>query len=221
MRLNQYLAKHTELSRRSADAAIADGRVMVNGKIPEVGQQFDESDVVVLDGQPLKQLKTTTIMLNKPVKTICSKIQQGNVQTVYSLLPPELQHLTYVGRLDKDTSGLLIMSNDGDLIQAVTHPSHKVDKIYEAQLPRPLRDQDLRQLQAGVELEDGISKLEVSGKGRNWVIKIHEGRNRQIRRTFEKLGYELDRLHRSKVGKLTLGSLKPGEYIEIGRRQVL
>ena len=221
MRLNQFLAKHTELSRRSADTAIADGRVVVNGKLPEMGQQFKKSDVIELDGKPLKQLKTTTIMLNKPVKTICSKIQQGNVVTVYSLLPDDLQHLTYVGRLDKDTSGLLIMSNDGDLIQSVTHPSHKVVKQYEAQLPRPLRDQDLRALQAGVELEDGISKLDVSGKGREWVIKIHEGRNRQIRRTFEKLGYELDRLHRSKVGKLTLSTLKTGEYREIGRRDVL
>lgn len=221
MRLNQYLAKHTSLSRRGADVAIADGRVIVNGKIPEVGQQYNESDTIELDGVPLKQLKTTTIMLNKPIKTICSKTQQGNVQTVYNLLPDELQHLTYVGRLDKDTSGLLIMSNDGDLIQEVTHPSHQVVKQYEAQLPRGLRDQDLRALQAGVELEDGISKLEVSGKGRNWIIKIHEGRNRQIRRTFEKLGYELDRLHRSKVGKLSLGTLKTGEYREISRGDVL
>lgn len=221
MRLNQFLAKHTELSRRSADTAIADGRVIVNGKLPEMGQQFSESDVIELDGVPLKQLKTTTIMLYKPVKTICSKIQQGNVVTVYSLLPQELQHLTYVGRLDKDTSGLLIMSNDGDLIQSVTHPSHQVVKQYEAQLPRPLRDQDLRALKAGVKLEDGLSKLEVSGKGREWVIKIHEGRNRQIRRTFEALGYELDRLHRSKVGKLTLGTLRPGDYKEIGRGDVL
>jgi 23S rRNA pseudouridine2605 synthase len=221
MRLNQYLAKHTELSRRSADTAIADGRVIVNGKLPEMGQQFQESDVVELDGVPLKKLKTTTIMLNKPIKTICSKVQQGNVATVYSLLPEDLQHLTYVGRLDKDTSGLLIMSNDGDLIQAVTHPSHQVIKQYEAQLPRTLRPQDLQALQAGVALEDGISKLEVSGKGRDWVIKIHEGRNRQIRRTFEALGYELDRLHRSKIGKLSLGALKTGEYKEIGRRDVL
>jgi 23S rRNA pseudouridine2605 synthase len=221
MRLNQYLAKHTELSRRSADTAIADGRVIVNGKLPEVGQQFQDSDVVELDGVALKKLKTTTIMLNKPIKTICSKVQQGNVATVYSLLPEELQHLTYVGRLDKDTSGLLIMSNDGDLIQAVTHPSHQVIKQYEAQLPRVLRPQDLQALQAGVELKDGLSKLELSGKGREWVIKIHEGRNRQIRRTFEALGYELDRLHRSKVGKLTLGILKTGEYKEIGRRDVL
>jgi len=221
MRLNQFLAKHTELSRRSADTAISAGRVTVNGKIPEIGQLFSESDIIELDGAPLKQLKTTTIMLNKPIKTICSKVQQGNVQTVYNLLPEELQHLTYVGRLDKDTSGLLIMSNDGDLIQAVTHPSHQVVKQYEAQLPRMLRPQDQQALEAGIELEDGLSKLEVSGKGRDWLIKIHEGRNRQIRRTFEALGYDLDRLHRSKVGKLTLGMLKTGEYREIGRRDVL
>lgn len=221
MRLNQHLAKHTELSRRSADQAIADGRVIVNGKLPEVGQQFNESDVIELDGAPLKQQKTTTIMLNKPIKTICSKTQQGNVPTVYSLLPAELQHLTYVGRLDKDTSGLLIMSNDGDLIQSVTHPSHQVVKQYEAQLPRALRPQDLQELQAGVQLEDGLSKLEISGKGRDWVIKIHEGRNRQIRRTFEKLGYELTKLHRSKIGKLSLGTLRPGEYKEITAGEVV
>lgn len=221
MRLNQHLARHTSLSRRSADQAIAEGRVLVNGKLPEIGQTFNETDIIELDGKPLKQLETTTIMLNKPVKTICSKTQQGNVPTVYSLLPEELQHLTYVGRLDKDTSGLLIMSNDGELIQTVTHPSHEVIKQYEAQLPRVLQPQDLQKLQEGIQLDDGISKLELSGKGRDWIIKIHEGRNRQIRRTFEKLGYELTKLHRSRIGKLTLGTLKPGEYREITAGDIL
>lgn len=221
MRLNQHLARHTSLSRRSADQAIAEGRVLVNGKLPEIGQTFNETDIIELDGKPLKQLETTTIMLNKPVKTICSKTQQGNVPTVYSLLPEELQHLTYVGRLDKDTSGLLIMSNDGELIQTVTHPSHEVVKQYEAQLPRVLQPQDLQKLQEGIQLDDGISKLELSGKGRDWIIKIHEGRNRQIRRTFEKLGYELTKLHRSRIGKLTLGTLKPGDYREITAGDIL
>lgn len=221
MRLNQFLAKHTPLSRRSADEAIEAGRVFVNGEQAEVGQTITESDQIDLDGSLVETLTTTTIMLNKPIKIICSKEQQGNVPTVYSLLPDSLQHLSYLGRLDKDTSGLLIMSNDGDLIQQVTHPSHEVDKQYEVQLNRVLVPEDLQTLQAGVELDDGPSKLGMSGKGRDWVVTIHEGRNRQIRRSFEALGYEVSKLHRSKVGNLVLGDLKEGEYREIQSGDVL
>lgn len=221
MRLNQYLAKHTNLSRRSADDAIAGGRVLVNGQAPEVGQLYNEGDVVKLDGAPLNAQATTTIMLNKPIKTICSKTQQGNVQTVYSLLPPELQHLTYVGRLDKDTTGLLIMSNDGDLIQSITHPSHQVTKTYQVQLDEPLSEADASFIVKGVQLEDGPSKFQISGKGRDWEVKLREGRNRQIRRTFEALGYEVVKLHRKSVGKLSLDELRPGQYREINPQDVL
>lgn len=212
MRLNQFLAKHTELSRRSADAAIEEGRITVNGQVAVVGQEVDESDKVTLDGKPLNIQETLTIMLNKPVKTICSKTQQGNVPTVYSLLPDDLQHLTYVGRLDKDTSGLLIMSNDGEIIQQITHPSHEVEKQYEVQLNTTLMSQDQQTLQEGVQLEDGPSKLTIQGKGRDWTVIIHEGRNRQIRRTFEALGYEVTKLERVRVGNLELGDVPVGQY---------
>ena len=221
MRLNQYLAKHTVLSRRSADEAIKTGRVLVNGERAEIGQAITESDAVTLNGNSVMLRSTTTIMLNKPVKIICSKQQQGNVPTVYSLLPQALQHLSYIGRLDKDTSGLLIMSNDGKLIQRVTHPSHKVDKQYQVQLDKILEPQDLAHLQQGVMLKDGLSKFRMHGKGRDWVVTIHEGRNRQIRRTFEALGYEVTKLHRSKVGSLELGDLEVGKYTEINTEEVL
>ena len=221
MRLNQFLAKHTVLSRRSADEAIENGRVNINGRVATIGQSMNESDVVTLDGDTIVLRSTTTIILHKPVKTICSTTQQGNVPTVYSLLPDSLQHLSYLGRLDKDTSGLLIMSNDGDLIQSVTHPSHQVDKQYEVQLNKNLAPQDRQTLQDGVELEDGPSILKLSGKGRDWVVTIHEGRNRQIRRSFEALGYEISRLHRTTIGNLTLGNLKVGTFKEIAPEDVL
>lgn len=221
MRLNQFLAKHTPLSRRSADEAIEAGRVQVNDRVAEVGQTTNENDRVTLDGNDIVQKSTKTIMINKPTKIICSKDQQGNVPTIYSLLPDSLQHLSYLGRLDKDTSGLLLMSNDGDLIQRVTHPSHEVEKQYEVQLNRVLEPQDLQTLQAGVQLEDGPSKLRMSGKARDWTVIIHEGRNRQIRRSFEALGYEVVKLHRSRVGNLTLGNLKSSEYLEISSEAVL
>jgi len=221
MRLNQYLARHTVLSRRSADEAIENGKVEVNGQIATVGQSVNEADTVTLDGKSIVPRGTITIMLHKPVKTICSTKQQGNVPTVYSLLPEALQHLSYIGRLDKDTSGLLIMSNDGELIQRVTHPSHQADKQYEVQVDKVLDPQDLAQLQQGVMLKDGLSKFRMHGKGRDWIVTIHEGRNRQIRRTFEALGYEVTKLHRSKIGNLELGDLEAGKYTEINAEEVL
>lgn len=221
MRLNQYLAKHTTLSRRSADEAIAKGHVRVNGKLAEIGQSIEDSDQISLDENDIVPRSTTSIMLNKPPKTICSTKQQGNVPTVYSLLPKSLQHLSYLGRLDKDTSGLLIMSNDGDMIQHISHPSHQIDKQYEVQLDTNLTPEDLQTLQKGVQLEDGPSILALSGKGRDWKVIIHEGRNRQIRRSFEALGYQITRLYRTKIGKLSLGDLKVGAYKEISSEDVL
>lgn len=221
MRLNQFLAKHTTLSRRSADEAIAAGRVLVNEEKAEIGQSIEAADQVVLDGTPVDELATTTIMLHKPIKIICSKNQQGNVPTVYSLLPPEMQHLTYLGRLDKDTSGLLVMTNDGDLIQRAAHPKFEVVKIYETQLDKPLTESDMEQLIHGVELEDGISKLGIKGKGRDWVVSITEGRNRQVRRSFEALGYEVTKLHRTQIANLKLEDLPVGEFREIINEDIL
>lgn len=215
MRLNQYLAKHTTLSRRSADTAIADGRVTINNKLAEVGQILEGNEVVQLDGAPIVTQDVTTIMLHKPIKTICSKVQQGNVATVYSLLPESLQHLTYLGRLDKDTSGLLIMTNDGNLIQRISHPSHEVEKEYDVVLRSTIRNEDKVKIEQGILLEDGPSSLKLSGSGREWKVVLHEGRNRQIRRTFEALGYEIERLHRVRIGKLELGNLPLGQYREL------
>lgn len=221
MRLNQYLAKHTGLGRRSADQAILDGRVMVNGAVAIIGQVIDPTDAITLDGQEVAVLATTTIALNKPAKTICSRTQQGNVPTIYSLLPPELQHLTYLGRLDKDTTGLLIMTNDGDLIEAVSHPKREIDKKYKLELDKPLSPHDQEKITKGVKLDDGLSRLHLEGGGKTWTATLHEGRNRQIRRTFAALGYHVQKLHRFQVGKLLLPEIAPGNYTTITNGEVL
>ncbi len=211
MRINKYLALHTELSRRGADAAITAGRVTVNGENPLEGQQIAEDDRVELDGRPISdKTQLQTILLNKPAGYVCSRDGQGS-KTVYELLPKELQHLNSVGRLDKDSSGILVMTNDGNLAQELTHPKYQKTKIYEVTLDKslqPLHQQMISDI--GVSLEDGPSKFMIQKERDHLKITMSEGRNRQIRRTFEALGYKVTRLHRTHFGSYNLGSLEEG-----------
>lgn len=217
MRINKFIALASDLSRRQADAAIAGGRVLVNGQNPAAGQAIADADVVTLDGQPITPAIKTTIMLNKPIGYVCSRDGQGS-QTIYDLLPPEYQHLNPVGRLDKNSSGLLLLTNDGDLANMLTHPSHQKQKVYEVVLKEPLQPLHRQMIQDhGVQLEDGNSQFQIdrpdiaTPDDRDWVVTMHEGRNRQIRRTFQALGYEVIKLHRTQFGRYQLGGLKPGE----------
>jgi 23S rRNA pseudouridine2605 synthase len=220
MRLNKYVAQSTGLSRRAADEAISQNRVQVNGVLPSAGQQIGDSDVVTLDGSVITPpVKSTTILLHKPVGYVCSREGQGS-RTVYDLLPAGLHSLKTVGRLDKDSSGLLLMTDDGQLAQQLTHPSFQKIKVYEVEISRPLQPLH-RQLIAdhGIQLEDGRSQLQLErlkdGDDTRWRVTMHEGRNRQIRRTFEALGYEISRLHRTQFGSYGLGDIRPGTFITV------
>jgi 23S rRNA pseudouridine2605 synthase len=192
MRLNQYIALHTGISRRSADRLIKEGRVNVNGQAPLIGHQVTEHDKIEVSGLKIKHKpKLTTIMLNKPVGYVCSRNGQGS-QTIYDLIPEDLHNLKPVGRLDKDSSGLLLMTNDGHLANELTHPSYQKQKVYLVELDKPLEPQDAKKLESGVTLEDGLSQLSLKQlKGGVMEVKIYEGRNRQIRRTFAALGYKV------------------------------
>ena len=220
MRLNKFIAAASGLSRRAADEAIQSGRVEVNGGPPTPGQQVSAADTVDLDGRILSApAETTTIMLNKPAGYICSRDGQGS-RTVYDLLPSELHNLKTVGRLDKESSGLLLLTSDGDLAHRLTHPSFVKVKVYEVSLRTnvaPLHRQMISD--HGVILDDGISRFELmrlhDGDDKKWEVRMHEGRNRQIRRTFETLGYEVRRLHRTHFGDYSLGDLKSGSYLQI------
>lgn len=214
MRINKYIAASSGLSRRAADAAIANGRVRVNGATPSSGQTVSETDVVSLDGTVLTRPDTsTTIMLHKPVGFVVSRNGQGS-QTIYDLLPPEFRVLNPIGRLDKDSSGLLLLTNDGQLTEQLTHPRHQKLKVYQITLDKPLQPADQQTIERGVELEDGISRLHLTGQDTSWTVEMREGRNRQIRRTFEARGYRIVTLHRTQFGEYSLRDIPTG-HIEI------
>lgn len=201
------------MSRRAADKAIVNGRVSVNEELAHVGAQIQPEDIISLDGKTISpSVELKTVVLHKPTGYICSRDGQGS-KTIYDLLPKALHHLKPVGRLDKNSSGLLLLTNDGQLAQQLTHPSFSKNKIYKVTLRKDLDKKDQDQIEKGVNLEDGISKLQLNGKHTQWTVTMQEGRNRQIRRTFEKLGYDVIKLHRVQFGTYKLELLPEGEHI--------
>ncbi len=204
------------MSRRAADAVIAEQqRVRVNDAFATLGQEVNETDQVTLDGKTLTlPEQPITLLFNKPVGYVCSRNGQGN-PTIYDLLPEKYHALKPVGRLDKDSSGLLLLTNDGTLAQKLTHPSFQKNKIYEIQLDRPLLPKDKAAVEQGITLEDGQSRLQLKPldqTGHAWQVTMQEGRNRQIRRTFNALGYTVIRLHRTHFGPFVLGRQEKGTF---------
>ncbi|MBA3758145.1 rRNA pseudouridine synthase [Candidatus Saccharibacteria bacterium] len=216
MRINKFIAQATGLSRRAADDAIDTGRVQVNGKPPDAGQQVADTNIVTLDGQRITpSVKTITTMLNKPIGYVCSRDGQGS-KTIYDLLPEDLHQLKPVGRLDKNSSGLLLMTTDGTMAHELTHPKFEKIKKYKIALNKDLSEDDFEKITAtGVELEDGLSKFSldyINAQNKEWKVEMKEGKNRQIRRTFEHLGYNVVKLHRTHFGSYVLASLPAGTY---------
>lgn len=222
-RLNKLLALRLGTSRRESDNLITNGKVTINGIAATLGQQVAPHDTVVVNGKTIPtDTKLTYIALNKPVGYVCSRNQQGDTPMVYSLLPDNLHELKLVGRLDKDSSGLILLTNDGDFAHRMTHPKFHKAKTYEIRLNKnlePLHQQMISD--HGITLDDGISQLLLERIGednrKNWRVLMHEGRNRQIRRTFESLGYNVTQLHRTHFGNFSLEAyaLKPQAWQEI------
>lgn len=223
MRINKFLAQASGLSRRAADAAISAGHVQVND-VTVTGHDVVAGDVVSYAGHTYHAddiigRTATTIMLHKPVGYVVSRNGQGS-PTVYDLLPSELGNLKPVGRLDKDSSGLLLLTDDGNLANELTHPSRRKTKVYTVRLDVPLQPLH-RQMIAdfGVQLDDGPSRLGLQRIGEDddmaWQVTMHEGRNRQIRRTFQSLGYTVVELHRTTFGEYGLGDLASGAHRHI------
>lgn len=220
MRINKYMALATGMSRRKADLAIQSGSVTINGSVATTGNDASEDDVVLYNGKRIRLPDTlTTIALNKPVGYVCSRDGQGS-KTIYDLLPKDLHHLKPVGRLDKDSSGLLLLTNDGTLANTLTHPTHAKTKVYEIALSAPLTKLDWSSIhEQGIKLHDGLSKLFLERRepldATHWQVTMHEGRNRQIRRTFSAVGYTVVSLHRIKFGDYSLDSLGMGDYTSV------
>ncbi len=257
LRLNKFLAERLGVSRREADDLIAAGRVEIDGRTAILGDRIpvsiDKKPKVCYNGKIIPfETDFLYIVLNKPVGYVCSRRAQGTAPTLYDLLPKDFKKLKTVGRLDKDSSGLILLTNDGDFAYKMTHPKFRKTKVYEVSLDRPLEPLHQQMISDfGVEIGDGVSRFKIikqetmtlskecagwqaehqrqnpcgdRGSGRaprktSWppvyMVFLTEGRNRQIRRTFAALGYEVVRLHRISFGKYELGDLKPGKYVKI------
>ncbi len=217
MRLNKFLADSTEFSRRKADIAIENGRIAINGQKAILGTTVEPGDKVSIDGMEIKQkeIKIITVLLNKPAGYVCSRDGQGS-KTVYDLLPKSYEHLNIAGRLDKDSSGLVVLTNDGKLLHELTHPSSDKEKIYKVTIDKTLWPEDRNKLLTGVDIEDDRpSKLKRIKKlsDKTYEVVLTEGRNRQIRRTFETLGYKVIQLNREQLGRFRLGKIKEKEKV--------
>lgn len=226
MRLQVFLSHAGVCSRRKAMDAILSGHVSVNGRVVrEPSLDVDPQTCgVTLDGVRVEpSAKKIYILLNKP-KGVMSTVKDAHAEkTVLELLPPALRQGLYpVGRLDQDTTGVLLLTNDGDLTHRMSHPSFDVEKTYEVVLNKEPLDKDLKMISAGVLLEDrltapcSIKKL----SGTKIEIILHEGRKRQIRRVFSLFHYHVNELKRVRQGSLTLGSLKEGEWRMLGAEEV-
>jgi 23S rRNA pseudouridine2605 synthase len=218
IRLNKYLALHMGFSRREADEYIERGYVKVNDIVVNLGARITETDSILVRGESLvAKTEFQYLAFNKPAGYVCSRRSQGDLPTIYELLPPEYHHLKTVGRLDFNSSGLIILTNDGDFTYRLTHPKFDKTKIYKVRLDHeldPLHQQMISDY--GVQLEDGPSKImleRLSDDDRlDWQVTMTEGRNRQIRRTFNSLGYEVKKLHRTNFGNYSIGDIKPGKF---------
>ena len=221
MRLNKYIALHTSNSRRGADALVAENRVLVNGLPAKLGLEIKDGDIVTIDNKEIAaqdQPKITTLMINKPRGYVCSREGQSN-RTIYELLPATFAHLNSVGRLDKDSSGLLLLTNDGELANRLAHPRYEKVKVYDIELDKPLLPLHQQMISGrGLDLEDGASRLQVdklNDQAKQLRITMREGRNRQIRRTFEAVGYKVLTLHRIAFGEYKLDDLLEGKTKKI------
>jgi len=215
LRLNRYLASAGHGSRRKCDDLIRSGRVTVNGGIvTDLATRVGSADAVAVDGLACRTPERIALMLHKPKGVICSKVDLSDRPTVFQLLPAGLPQLFYVGRLDVDSEGLLLMTNDGDLAERISHPRNKLPKVYEVLLDRPF-DLKLRAaLLRGVETEFGFGRMEAVDllPGPRVRVVLSQGLKRQVRLMFRKVGFKVAGLRRTQIGGLKLGALKPGQW---------
>ena len=228
LRLNKYIANSGLCSRREADTYIAAGNITVNGEtVTEMGFKVRLTDTVRFDGRLLNPEKKEYILLNKPKNFITTTNDEKGRRTVMELVANASKvRLVPVGRLDRNTTGLLLFTNDGDLAKKLTHPKHRVRKLYHVVLDKNLKAADLRKIREGIDLEDGkimadeISYIDNAPK-KEVGIEIHSGRNRIVRRIFEHLGYEVTRLDRVIFAGLTKKDLPRGHWRHLTRQEII
>lgn len=209
-RLNKFLALQLGISRRQADELIEKRRISINGKTAQLGERFKAGDEIKFGEKIISKTREEKkyVIFNKPRGYVCSRKKQGENETIYAILPKEFSVLKPVGRLDKDSSGILLLTNDGDFAFQMTHPKFRKIKEYLVSLDTPLQPIHQQMIaDFGINLPDGKSQLgleRLDDSRKNWKVIMSEGRNRQIRRTFSAIGYEVEELHRTVFGSYIL-----------------
>ncbi len=226
-RLNKFIASSGLCSRRKADELIEQGRVKVNGKIvTEMGFLVTNKDKITVNNQPLKKTAPVYIKYYKPAGYITTMSDEKGRKTIYDILPDEVKDLKPVGRLDKDSTGLLIMTNDGDFINKMTHPSIKIPKVYKVTAEGKMNQQHLLTMAKGIEIEPGkiayADSMILEYEGKNTVLQIilYQGMNRQIRKMLDSLGYPVISLKRISHGTINIQGLKKGQFKYIKPREI-
>lgn len=226
IRLNKFIAHSGLCSRREADQMISDGKVVVNGKkVTELGVFVKRTDKVVVDGQQISLEPFVYILLNKPKDTISTTSDEKDRKTVLDQIEDATGYRVYpVGRLDRNTTGLLILTNDGDLTHRLMHPSYKVRKTYKVQSKRVLSDDELLQFRSGIELEDGVAKAHNIKRAFEdpsiFTLSVFEGRNRLIRRMVEAFGTEVEKLKRTEYAALNLKGVNMGRWRFLRQKEI-
>ena len=224
MRLQRFLAQAGVASRRAAEALIQEGRVAVNGvRVTQLGTRVDPAhDRVTVDGREVRPLTTEWVALHKPPGYVSTRHDPQGRRTLYDLLPPELAHLFYVGRLDTDSEGLVLLTNDGAIAHRLLHPRYRVERVYEADVEGDPARATLDRLVRGVPLEDGIARAlraERLAPGRV-RLTLTEGRKREVRRMLAGVGHPVRRLVRTRYGTVELGSLPVGQWRRLEPHEV-
>lgn len=224
MRLNQFLARAGHGSRRACEEIILSGQVFINGqRVTKLAVRVGPNDSVSIAGKKVHAERPLTAMLYKPRGYLCSTVEEGGAKTIFELLPREWPRVFYIGRLDMDSEGLLLLTNNGDLAQRMSHPSFKLPKIYEVRLNREFDfEADTDKLRNGMLVEGKMGRFDAIHKLAPHLYKVvlSQGLKRQIRLMFEYLGYTVERLVRTQIGSLTLGNLAPGQWKIIHESEV-
>ncbi len=223
MRLNRFLALAGLSSRRGAEDYIRHGRVTVNGQLStELATQVAPADQVKVDGHVVRPREFIYLLLNKPADFLTTRSDERSRKTIYDLLPGDLPTLAHVGRLDKESEGLLLLTNDGDLAFRITHPKFKLEKEYLVTLDREFQAEDAPKAKKGVYLAEGRARFDAIAKlnPRQVRVVLTQGLKREVRRVFAALGYKVKRLQRVRIGPLTDVGLRPGEVRVLNKKEV-
>ena len=226
IRLNKYLASAGIGSRRGCDALVQQGEVIVNGDVClNPGYRVQPGDSVRASGKRIEPLLVQSIVLHKTPGLVCSRSDENGRATIYELLPPKMHHLMHVGRLDLESEGLIILSNDGELSQALTHPKHSIEKVYHVTVQNTFENSILSQFEKGVHTEVGKARASSVKRlsSRRMEMTLKTGLKRQIRYMVQAVGHRVKRLVRIRIGDLNLDNLAPGKWraLEASERESL